>query len=105
MRSPATPLGLAQRWASATAALDTFAFTYDPRGSRSTLTKPNGNVTALAYHQDGLVRTMVERTSADKGSQVVASHSLKYHPDGDRLVYIQKHKYLLFPKNPSPLLL
>ena len=68
----------------------TFAFTYDPRGSRSSLTKPNGNVATTGYHQDGLVRTMVEKTSADKGSLLVSSHSLKYHLDGDRREDVEK---------------
>ncbi|MEV0794771.1 DNRLRE domain-containing protein [Kribbella sp. NPDC050459] len=69
-----------------TGTLDTWTYTYDPRGLRSTITKPNGNVTTQTYHEDGLLRTLVEKTSAAKGNQLVSSHSLKYTDDGDREV-------------------
>lgn len=73
-----------------TASLDTFQFTYDARGLRSTLTKPNGNKTTSSYHEDGLLRTKVERTSITKGDQIVSSHSLKYNTDGDRSQDVEK---------------
>jgi RHS repeat-associated protein len=69
--------------ASPTASLDTWKYTYDPRGLRSTVTKPNGNVTTQTYHEDGLLRTLVEK-NPNNGDQIIASHSLRYNPDGDR---------------------
>ena len=57
---------------------------------RSTVTKPNGNVTTAKYHEDGLVRSLVERTSGSSGSQLVSSHALKYNLDGDRSEDVEK---------------
>jgi len=73
-----------------TSTLDTWQYTYDPRAMRATMTKPNGNVTTYKYHEDGLPRTSVERTSANNGSQLVSSHSLKYALDGDRSEDVEK---------------
>jgi hypothetical protein len=63
--------------------LDSWQYSYGPRAMRATLTKPNGNITTAAYHEDGLVGTLVECTSGGNGSQLVSSHSLKYTLDGD----------------------
>jgi RHS repeat-associated protein len=73
-----------------TSPLDTWQYTYDPRGLRSTVTKPNGNVTTQTYHEDGLLRTLVEKTSGANGAQLVSSHSLRYTPDGDRSQDVEK---------------
>lgn len=43
---------------------DAWQYTYDRRGLRSTLTKPNGTVATHSYHEDGLLRAQVEKTSA-----------------------------------------
>jgi RHS repeat-associated protein len=66
---------------SPTGTLDTWSYTYDGRGLRSTITKPNGNLATFTYHEDGLARIQTERT---RGGKLVSSHSLRYHPDGDR---------------------
>ncbi|MFC5268522.1 DNRLRE domain-containing protein [Kribbella qitaiheensis] len=75
--------------AGATAAgpLDTWSYTYDPRGLRSTVTKPNRNLATFTYHEDGLPRIQTEKTS---GGQLVSSHSLRYNPDGDRSQDVEK---------------
>ncbi|NIK62307.1 polymorphic toxin-type HINT domain-containing protein [Kribbella shirazensis] len=67
--------------ASPTGTLDTWSYTYDGRGLRSTITKPNGNLATFTYHEDGLARVQTEKTD---GGKLVSSHSLKYHADGDR---------------------
>ncbi len=54
------------------------------------MTKPNGNVTAIKYHEDGLVRSTVERLKPENGSSIVTSHSLKYTLDGDRSEDVEK---------------
>lgn len=69
--------------ATPTSSLDTWQYTYDPRGLRSTVTKPNSNITTQTYHEDGLLRTLVEK-SPNNGNQIVSSHSLRYNADGDR---------------------
>lgn len=67
----------------------TWAYSYDPRGMKATWTKPagdgtaTGNVTTYAYHETGLLRSMVERRP-DVGHTLVASHQLWFNPDGDR---------------------
>jgi RHS repeat-associated protein len=73
-----------------TSSLDTWQYTYDPRGLRSTVTKPNGNVTTATYHADGLPRTLVEKTSGVNGGQLVSSHSLWFTADGDREQDVEK---------------
>ncbi len=75
---------------SPTGSLDTWNYTYDPRGLRSTVTKPNGNITTQTYHEDGLLRTLVERTKPVSGNQLVSSHSLRFNPDGDRSQDVEK---------------
>ncbi|MDF8265736.1 DNRLRE domain-containing protein [Luteipulveratus flavus] len=60
---------------------DAWAYTYDPRGMLSSLAKPNGNVAKATYHEDGLPKTLEEKTS---GGALVASHQLTYTLDGDR---------------------
>jgi RHS repeat-associated protein len=72
---------------SPTGSLDTWSYTYDGRGLRSTVTKPNGNRATLTYHEDGLQRILSEKTSAGK---LVSSHSLYYTPDGDRSLDVEK---------------
>ncbi|NIK56120.1 DNRLRE domain-containing protein [Kribbella shirazensis] len=72
---------------STSTSTDTWSYTYDPRGLRSTITKPNGNVATFTYHEDGLQRILTEKTS---GGQLVSSHSLKYNPDGDRSLDVEK---------------
>ncbi len=67
--------------------LDTWQYTYDPRGWRSTLKKPNNNLTTLTYHEDGLQRINTEKTAA---GQLVSSHSLRYNADGDRSQDVEK---------------
>ena len=80
-------------------------YTYDPAGMVATLTKPastdslnqtqatscatsddpSGNKTTYAYHESGLLRSMVERNPrVTSGSDLVASHQLWYYPTGDR---------------------
>jgi RHS repeat-associated protein len=71
---------------SPTGSLDTWSYTYDPRGLRSTTTKPNGNVATSTYHEDGLPRIQTEV----HGQQVISSHSLRYNPDGDRSQDVEK---------------
>ncbi|MFI6675253.1 DNRLRE domain-containing protein [Kribbella sp. NPDC050470] len=71
---------------SPTGSLDTWSYTYDPRGLRSTVTKPNGNVTTQTYHEDGLLRTLVEK----RGQQLITSHSLRFNADGDRTQDVEK---------------
>ncbi|MFI7064658.1 hypothetical protein ACIBL3_26945 [Kribbella sp. NPDC050124] len=71
---------------SPTGSLDTWSYTYDPRGLRSTVTKPNGNVTTQTYHEDGLLRTLVEK----RGQQLITSHSLRFNADGDRSQDVEK---------------
>jgi RHS repeat-associated protein len=73
--------------ATPTSSLDMWQYTYDPRGLRSTVTKPNGNVSAQTYHEDGLPRTLVEKTGSQK---LVSSHSLRYGLDGDRSQDVEK---------------
>ncbi|MGW6196975.1 golvesin C-terminal-like domain-containing protein [Kribbella sp. NPDC055110] len=72
---------------STSTSTDTWSYTYDPRGLRSTITKPNGNVATLTYHEDGLQRILTEKTG---GGQLVSSHSLKYNLDGDRSQDVEK---------------
>ncbi|MFD7156158.1 DNRLRE domain-containing protein [Kribbella sp. NPDC059898] len=72
---------------SASTSTDTWSYTYDPRGWRSTITKPNGNVASFTYHEDGLQRILSEKTS---GSKLVSSHSLYYNLDGDRSLDVEK---------------
>lgn len=73
--------------ATPTSSLDTWTYTYDPRGLRETVTKPNGNVSTQTYHEDGLPRVVVEKTA---GGQLVSSHALRYNPDGDRSQDVEK---------------
>ncbi|MEU4295011.1 DNRLRE domain-containing protein [Kribbella sp. NPDC026596] len=73
--------------ATPTGPLDTWSYTYDPRGWRSTTTKPNGNVATFTYHEDGLARIQTEKTS---GGLLVSSHSLRYNPDSDRSQDVEK---------------
>ncbi|RZT06327.1 YD repeat-containing protein, partial [Kribbella sp. VKM Ac-2569] len=73
--------------ASPTGTLDTWSYTYDGRGLRSTITKPNGNLATFTYHEDGLPRIQSEKTS---GSKLVSSHSLRYTSDGDRSQDVEK---------------
>lgn len=67
---------------SPSGALDTFSYTYDPRGLMASLTKPNGNLTKFGYYEDGLLHSAVERTG---GGQLVSSHWLRHTADGDPL--------------------
>ncbi|MBA3780533.1 MAG: DNRLRE domain-containing protein [Nocardioides sp.] len=69
------------------ASLKTTAFTYDERGMRRTMTRPNSNLTTYAYYSDGLPRSTTER---DSGGKLVASHDLDFTPDGDRRQDISK---------------
>lgn len=64
--------------------LDTWDYLYDPRGMLAELSKPNGNVTEVAYHEDGLPKTQIERSSAANGSKLISRHRLKFNLDGDR---------------------
>ena len=73
--------------ASPAGPLDTWSYTYDGRGLRSTITKPNGNLATFTYHEDGLPRIQTEKT---KIGQLVSSHSLYYTPDGDRSLDVEK---------------
>jgi len=59
--------------------LDTWSYTYDGRGLRCTMTKPNGSLATFTYHEDGLPRIQTEKT---KIGPLVSSHSLQY--TGDR---------------------
>ncbi|TDD15884.1 DNRLRE domain-containing protein, partial [Kribbella turkmenica] len=72
---------------SPTSSLETWQYAYDPRGWRSAVDKPNGNVATQTYHEDGLARVLVEKT--DDG-QLVSSHSLRYNLDGDRSQDVEK---------------
>ncbi|TCC03977.1 DNRLRE domain-containing protein [Kribbella soli] len=71
---------------SPTGTLDTWSYTYDGRGLRSTITKPNGNLATFTYHEDGLPRIQTEK----HGQQLVSSHSLRFNPDGDRSQDVEK---------------
>ncbi|TDO52988.1 RHS repeat-associated protein [Kribbella sp. VKM Ac-2571] len=73
--------------ASPTGMLDTWSYTYDGRGLRSTITKPNGNLATFTYHEDGLPRIQSEKTS---GGKLVSSHSLRFNSDGDRSQDVEK---------------
>ncbi|WP_370353586.1 RHS repeat-associated core domain-containing protein [Kribbella sp. VKM Ac-2571] len=73
--------------ASPTGTLDTWSYTYDGRGLRSTITKPNGNLATFTYHEDGLPRIQSEKTS---GGKLVSSHSLRFNSDGDRSQDVEK---------------
>ncbi|RZT07498.1 YD repeat-containing protein, partial [Kribbella sp. VKM Ac-2569] len=66
--------------------LDTWSYTYDGRGLRSTITKPNGNLTTFTYHEDGRPRIQTEK----HGQQLISSHALRYTPDGDRSQDVEK---------------
>ena len=72
---------------STSTSTDTWSYTYDPRGLRSTITKPNGNLATYTYHEDGLPRILTEKTT---GGKLVSSHSLYYNPDGDRSLDVEK---------------
>ncbi len=72
--------------ATPTGTLDTWSYTYDGRGLRSTITKPNGNLATFTYHEDGLPRIQTEK----HGQQLISSHSLRYNPDGDRSQDVEK---------------
>ncbi|TCC16724.1 DNRLRE domain-containing protein [Kribbella sindirgiensis] len=71
---------------SPTGTLDTWSYTYDGRGLRSTITKPNGNVATFTYHEDGLPRIQTEKHA----QQLISSHALRYTPDGDRSQDVEK---------------
>ncbi|WP_410790922.1 RHS repeat-associated core domain-containing protein [Kribbella sp. C-35] len=85
--APRTAGSTVKAGATPTGALDTWSYTYDGRGLRSTITKPNGNLATFTYHEDGLSRIQTEKTS---GGKLVSSHSLRYTPDGDRSQDVEK---------------
>lgn len=73
-----------------TSTLDTWSYTYDPRGMVSTLTKPNDNKVTVRYHEDGLPRTTREYSGGVNGTKLVSAHTLKYTVDGDRSEDVEK---------------
>jgi RHS repeat-associated protein len=63
--------------------LDQWSFQYDPRGMRSKLFKPNSNVQASTYYEDGRLKTLTERVADSPTASVVADHKLTYSVDGE----------------------
>ncbi|MFI5622776.1 DNRLRE domain-containing protein [Nocardioides sp. NPDC051685] len=67
-----------------------YTYEYDSRGLPASLTKPNGNRVGYSFYEDRLLRTSDERTSADRGKQVVAAHTLDYDADGQKSFDVAK---------------
>ncbi|MER7606968.1 DNRLRE domain-containing protein [Nocardioides sp. NPDC127503] len=73
-----------------TSANSRYSYEYDSRGLPVSLTKPNGNRVGYSFYEDRLLRTSDERTSADRGKQVVAAHTLDYNEDGQKSFDVAK---------------
>ncbi|TCC35300.1 DNRLRE domain-containing protein, partial [Kribbella speibonae] len=71
---------------STSTSTDTWSYTYDGRGLRSTITKPNGNLATFTYHEDGLPRIQTEKHN----QQLISSHALRFTSDGDRSQDVEK---------------
>ncbi|MFE6647552.1 DNRLRE domain-containing protein, partial [Nocardioides sp. NPDC057772] len=73
-----------------TSANSRYTYEYDSRGLPVSLTKPNGNRVGYSFYEDRLLRTSDERTSAERGKQVVAAHTLDYDADGQKSFDVAK---------------
>ncbi|MDQ4114603.1 MAG: DNRLRE domain-containing protein [Actinomycetota bacterium] len=73
-----------------TSADSRYSYEYDSRGLPVSLTKPNGNRVGYSFYEDRLLRTSDERTSAERGKQVVAAHTLDYDADGQKSFDVAK---------------
>ncbi len=73
-----------------TSANSRYSYEYDSRGLPVSLTKPNGNRVGYSFYEDRLLRTSDERTSAERGKQVVAAHTLDYDADGQKTFDLAK---------------
>lgn len=67
-----------------TSADSRYSYEYDSRGLPVSVTKPNGNRVGYSFYEDRMLRTSDERTSAERGKQVVAAHTLDYNEDGQK---------------------
>ena len=71
------------------AAKKTTTYTYTSRGQRASVVKPNENVVAYRWIEDGLMRSQVEKS---KDGKLVSSHALAYDRDGNRTSDVSKVK-------------